>query len=315
MPDISIVIPAHNRADLLTQAILSIGEAAPGLDIQVIVIDDASTQDIRGALAGSDVLLQRLEKNSGSSVARNIGLGLVAGRFVKFLDSDDVLVPGALCAEFELAVATRADIVVAGWLETAMAEDQEESEIARHAPPVFGSIIDDLLAGRAVPTSSALYESTLAKSVAWDAGLAKLNDWDYFIGAALRARKIESLPTPAYRWRQHAGARITSSTSFSGNAREFYLILGKLEAALKAAGAYTQPRRLRMAQYLYKELRGMYRFEKDEGRKILKWIEALDPQFVPRDEEHSDLLRLLYRFFPHEWVLSAYGFLRRWRSV
>lgn len=311
-PDVSIIIPAHDRSDLLVQAIASCAKSGASLNLQIIVVDDASQEDIRSVVLPLGVVFDRLPANSGSSTARNRGLSLATGEFVKYLDSDDVLVEGALQHEYETASRCGADIVVAGWIETRMGGSAgTERVLAVHRPPVFGIIADDLLAGRAVPTSAALYKRSVAASVAWDPALSKLNDWDYFIAAALRAGTIASTDQPSYKWRQHSGRRITSSTSFAANAREFYAILDKLQTALEAANEYTPARRARMAQYLYKELRGMYRFDPAFGQAMLRRLFALDPRFVPRDEEHSRVFRQLYSVLPAAWILSGYGLARR----
>jgi glycosyltransferase involved in cell wall biosynthesis len=309
-PDVSIIIPVHNRGDLLRETVQSCGPGACGLALQIIVIDDASTEDIAALAATWDVDYERLAVNSGSSVARNRGLEKARGAYVKFLDSDDVLVPGALRREWEAAVRTQADIVVAGWQDTRLLADGREEMLARYDPPRFSSIPDDLLSGRAVPTSAALYASRIAATVRWDPRLSKLNDWDYFVNAALRALRIETVDGPAYLWRQHEGARITSSTSFVGNAMEFYAILAKLEASLSARGLLSKARRDRLAQYLYKELRGLYRFGRPERHAVLAKIAALDPRFLPRDEERSPVFRSLARVLPLAWMLAGYGIAR-----
>jgi glycosyltransferase involved in cell wall biosynthesis len=312
---VSIVIPVHNRSDMLADAIASCRASAPALELQVIVIDDASSEDIAAVVAPLHVVYERLPVNSGSSVARNRGLARAAGEYIKYLDSDDVLIEGALQHEYEMARDSGADIVVAGWVETQFDRGGEPERIlGTFKPPSFTCIPDDLLAGRAVPTSAALYTRAVAAAAAWDPLLSKLNDWDYFVSAALRSRAIASSDKPSYKWRQHPGERITSSSTFAGNAREFYAILTKLQGALEAANEFTPARRERMAQYLYKELRGMYRFDPPAGRQILRRLYALDPRFVPRDEERSPVLRQLYSVLPAAWVLSAYGAVRRTRD-
>jgi glycosyltransferase involved in cell wall biosynthesis len=317
MPDVSIVIPVHNRSDLLASALRSCAESAPRLGLQVIVVDDASTEDLAGVLAGFPAECVRLDANSGSSVARNQGLARALGRYVKFLDSDDVLLPGALQREHEAALRTGADIVVSGWCETRIDSQGRELLLASMPPPRFASIPDDLLAGRAAPTSGALYSAAIAGQVSWDPLLAKLNDWDYFIGAALCASHIVSLDGAAYRWRDHAGTRITSSSSLMDNALEFYAILGKLESRLRERGLMTPARCRRLAQYLYKELRGLYRYRRAERHAVLAEIYQLDPDFFPADEERSRLFRWLARVMPLRWLLAGYGIARSeaWRRA
>ena len=310
-PDISVIIPAYNRSKMLLSAIESCRRSAAGLNVQIIVVDDASKENLAAAVEGSGVRFERLPANAGSAVARNRGMELAQSAYIKFLDSDDVLVENALRREHEVAVQSDADIVAAGWIETAMDDTGDETVVSTHAAPRFGSIVDDLLAGRAVPTSSALYHARVAQRVRWDPALSKLNDWDYFLCAAARSEKIVSLDEPAYRWRHHAGERITTSATFLSNAKEFFIILEKFEALLVSTDRFTPARRQRMAQYLYKELRGAYRFEPALGRAILARILALDPTFRPRDEERSRMFRIACGVLPRGWALTAYGYGRR----
>jgi hypothetical protein len=65
-----------------------------------------------------------------------------------------------------------------------------------------------------------------------------------------------------------------------------------------------------LAQYLYKELRGLYRFGRPERHAVLAKIAALDPRFLPRDEERSPVFRSLARVLPLAWMLAGYGIAR-----
>jgi GT2 family glycosyltransferase len=101
-PAFSIVIPTHNRAELLLRAVDSALASAVDEGIEVLVVDDASTDHTIERLQqryGGDARVGwlRLQRNRGPSVARNLGLQHAHGEFVLFLDSDDVLLPQA-CA-------------------------------------------------------------------------------------------------------------------------------------------------------------------------------------------------------------------------
>jgi glycosyltransferase involved in cell wall biosynthesis len=310
-PDISIVIPTYNRAKLVAEAVASCRQSAPGLDLEIIVVDDASPDDILHAVSALDVTYDRLETNGGASAARNRGLALASGQYVKFLDSDDVLLEGALQREYRIALAADADIVVTGWAVTTLDEEGGEIPVHKFPAPLFSCTPDDLLAGKSVPVAAALYRRTLAARIRWDEALPSLDDWDYFVAAALDAKKIVSMAECSFRWRQHAGPRVTTSSSFVSNAASFYKILGKLESALIASAQFTAGRQRRMAQYLYKELRGTYWTNPALGKRILAKIYRLDPGFLPVDEERSSFMRLLFRVAPVGQVLSAYGAAKR----
>ena len=94
----SVIIPTHNRASLVVRAIESALAAGAGEALEVIVVDDGST-DLTSQLLSeryaidTRVRIVRLDINKGPSIARNVGLGLARGEYVLFLDSDDAMTP------------------------------------------------------------------------------------------------------------------------------------------------------------------------------------------------------------------------------
>jgi glycosyltransferase involved in cell wall biosynthesis len=114
-PLLSVVIPTWNRAQLVCEAVDSALSQRPG-EVEVIVVDDASTDDTAGVLArrfGFRVHLLRLPERRGPGAARNVGALMASGEFLSFLDSDDVWLPGKLDAELSvLASFPNADAVV-----------------------------------------------------------------------------------------------------------------------------------------------------------------------------------------------------------
>src|SRR5712691_6880535 len=95
MPKLSVVIPTYNRAALLPAAVESARRA--GSDLEIIVVDDASTDDTREVcrrLAG--VRYIRSSRNAGLAAARNTGILASSAELVAFLDDDDLRLPGSL---------------------------------------------------------------------------------------------------------------------------------------------------------------------------------------------------------------------------
>lgn len=95
-PLVTVLIPVYNRAGPLVEAVQSCIDQT-WRPIEILVIDDGSTDDVPSALRrfGGQVRLIRKD-NGGDASARNLGLATAQGDFVHFLDSDDLLLPRAI---------------------------------------------------------------------------------------------------------------------------------------------------------------------------------------------------------------------------
>lgn len=89
MPQVSVVIPTYNRDKFVVKAIESVLRQRV-TDLDVLVIDDGSTDDTRIALKEYSHKIRYIyQENAGVSAARNAGIRLAKGEWVAFLDSDD----------------------------------------------------------------------------------------------------------------------------------------------------------------------------------------------------------------------------------
>lgn len=89
---ISVVMPVYNRAHLMPHVLGSL-VAQTYRNLEIIVADDCSDDDIEGAVAAFDdprIKLVRRDKNGGAASARNTGLAAASGKLVAFHDSDDI---------------------------------------------------------------------------------------------------------------------------------------------------------------------------------------------------------------------------------
>lgn len=111
---VSIIIPTYNRAELLAQAIQSVVSQTYD-NWELLIIDDGSTEsiaDVVSSFSESRIFYHR-QMNQGVSVARNLGIQLARGKYVAFLDSDDMFEPNYLEEKTELA-KNRPDVGVVG---------------------------------------------------------------------------------------------------------------------------------------------------------------------------------------------------------
>mgnify|MGYP001792971458 CR=1 FL=1 len=104
-PPVSVVIPCYNAARFLAETIDSVLEqTSPAFEL--IVIDDGSTDgtaeiiDRYGRRLGGQLIFES-GPNRGVSAARNRGTELASGRYLQYLDADDLLRPDALQVKFQ----------------------------------------------------------------------------------------------------------------------------------------------------------------------------------------------------------------------
>ncbi|MCH5276616.1 MAG: glycosyltransferase family 2 protein [Desulfovibrionaceae bacterium] len=117
MPDVSIIIPVHNKWELTRACLRSLAEHSRGTECEVIVVDNASSDDSPAAcpalgesLFGARFHYQRFEENRNFGPACNAGAALADSDLLFFLNNDTLLTPGwlpplleALTAESGLA--------------------------------------------------------------------------------------------------------------------------------------------------------------------------------------------------------------------
>ncbi|MBO0755646.1 MAG: glycosyltransferase family 2 protein [Bradyrhizobiaceae bacterium] len=129
-PDISVVLTTYNRRQSLPRAIGSV-LAQEDVDFELIVVDDASTDDTQSYLATlTDPRIKVLatERNIGPSAARNIGIEAARADVVAFLDSDDAYRPGRLKSPLA-ALADPAIVCVVSSSLTATRDKRREARI------------------------------------------------------------------------------------------------------------------------------------------------------------------------------------------
>jgi len=106
MPRVSVIIPTYNRAALLEQAVRSVlAQTHP--DLEVIVVDDGSTDDTAKVVGSFDDLRVRYlhQAHAERSIARNRGMAEAKGAYIALLDDDDLYLPHKLARQVEFLEA------------------------------------------------------------------------------------------------------------------------------------------------------------------------------------------------------------------
>jgi teichuronic acid biosynthesis glycosyltransferase TuaG len=166
MPLVSIITPSWNVERLIGETILSVQAQTLG-DWELLIADDCSTDNTTAVIesyAAKDarVKLIRQPRNGGPALARQAAIEQAQGRFIAFLDSDDLWLPAKLERQVAFARQHRAALSF-----TAFRRINEDGSITGRLIAVPDSLTyDQLLKNTSIATLTALVDRDIAGNIA-----------------------------------------------------------------------------------------------------------------------------------------------------
>lgn len=214
-PQVSVVIPTHNRPELLLRAVRSaLNQTHPPHEI-VVVLDgqDYVTQAALSTVGDRSVRLVVTPSPVGGGEARNLGVRAATGDYIALLDDDDEWLPSKLAKQVELAERSTSGnfVVVTQYLYRA--EGHADEIWPGHLPDSREPLSEFLFSSRGgFQTSTYLCSRTLLLRIPFTKGLKKHQDWDWFLHVAGQPGfqlHIVAEPLSVY----HVPLRVRTSTS------------------------------------------------------------------------------------------------------
>lgn len=204
---VSLIIPTHNRADLVGEAIESaLRQAYPARE--VVVVDDGSTDGTPTVLAGfGDAIRTVRTPNRGCAAARNTGVGLARGAYLAFVDSDDVAPPDKLALQVPVLEAHPEVGFVYGPSVAFGPELQQDVVHQPVRPDADGSVAEGLFLTTQIGFDSVLLRRKAVEGVGgFDETLRHNEDTDLLLRVALEWKAVcLDVPTGRHRW--HPGRK------------------------------------------------------------------------------------------------------------
>jgi GT2 family glycosyltransferase len=183
--DVSVIVPTRNRSALLPTTLRSVLRQRD-VDLEVIVVDDASTDDTPGVVAalGDDRLrMIRHEMPQGVSSARNLGVAEARADWLAFLDDDDLWAPDKLASQLQAARESGRD-----WVYTGAVVINSHDRIVRAQRPLPpDTIVTALLRYDAIPgggSNVVMRRTTWRQTGPFDTRLRSGEDWEMWIRLA-----------------------------------------------------------------------------------------------------------------------------------
>jgi len=211
-PLVSVVIPVYNRAHLIGRAVSS-ALTQTYRNLEIVVVDDASTDDLAVALA--KLANPRLHcvthpRNRGAAAARNTGIAAAKGEFIAFLDSDDVWLPdklthqvaamrgqppevaGQVCGYHCLKIGDRPRVITPDWDPRSFRRSQ-----------LFGCTCGP-------GTTLLCWRDVFTVIGPFDEELRRLEDWDWLLRLSEKGYRL--LASPTVLARVEVGSSVSSGS-------------------------------------------------------------------------------------------------------
>jgi glycosyltransferase involved in cell wall biosynthesis len=201
-PTVSVIIPTFNGVAFISQAISS-ALLTRNVSVEVIVIDDESTDDTWQILEGFGDAIRKVQQSKGGPYkARNLGARLARGKWLAFLDADDDWFPDKLAKQLALADEGTALIYTdrLNFGDCSRVKERQSDSVQLFE----GDVFEPLLLGNFITLSSVLIRRDWFERLG---GFSELHvgvqDWDLWLRCASYGSVVKLLREPLTRYRIH----------------------------------------------------------------------------------------------------------------
>ncbi|MCL1982818.1 MAG: glycosyltransferase family 2 protein [Clostridiales bacterium] len=203
-PIVSVIIPTFNAASYVANAVDS-ALASREVNVEVIVVDDGSTDDTWLLLDDFDKQVRRMRQNHGGPYrARNLAAREAKGEWLAFLDADDEWLPDKLMKQLARADDST-NLIYTDCMN--FGDIDRLTELQSDSVKLFeGDIFEPLLLGNFIPLSSVLIRKSVFEELGgFSVERIGIGDWDFWLRYAASGGLVGLCREPLTRYRCHSG--------------------------------------------------------------------------------------------------------------
>ncbi len=249
-PLVSILIPAYNAADWMTETIHSALNQT-WTNTEIIIVDDGSSDQTLAVARRfeGDRVKVITQANQGAAVARNTALQLAQGEFIQFLDADDLLAPNKIECQVKLLLEAPENCVASG----AWARFYRHPEEATFTPePLWQDrlpinwLICAWSGNWMMHPAAWLVPKAIADMAGpWDPTLSLNDDGEYFCRVVLASQGIKFCAEAKSYYRSGLLGSLSDQKSKAAYASAYRAIERSVEALLRVENERSHPASLR----------------------------------------------------------------------
>ena len=310
-PTVSVVVPCYNAREFVLECLESV-LAQQSTPVETILVDDGSNDGSADAVASAFGAAVRVVRtpNRGPSAARCLGTSLAGGRFIQYLDADDLLAQGKLQVQIAALEETQADVAYGDWQRLIPGRDA-----AFEAGPVVSRRIEGpadmaLFTNFWCPPAAYLFRREIVEKVEWNFGLPVIQDARFVLDCALRGARFVYTPGIAAQYRVHNSGSV-SSRDPEAFFRDCLRNATEVEQWWIEHGGITPERRRALLRSFGYVARASFEKDRPTFDSASAALERLQPGYVPDSPRHFAVLARLAGYRRAEYVALAYRKAKR----
>lgn len=277
---VSVIIPAFNSGQTIAKTIESVlrQDYSP---IEIIVINDGSVDDTEKIVKGFKDVKYFFKENAGVSIARNFGLAHASGKYIQYLDADDLLAEGKLKIQVSALQNNNADVAYGDWIKfTEENSVFKELELVKRIMERRAEI--ELITDFWIPLAALLYSKKIVEKIGpWNLNLPIIQDARYALDAARQGAKFIYTEGVMAYYRAHTSGSLSTKSKISFMTD---CLKNAIEIDLDWRKYYHHDKEKKEAiisvlRFCVNEFSGL---DKKLHKQAIDKILEIDPQFIPK---------------------------------
>lgn len=311
MPLLSVIIPTHKRPRQLPRAIASVTETHAGFDYEILVIpngEDDSWQAVAQQHRHDPHISWHYLAVGNASAARNHGISRAGGKYLRFLDDDDHLLPASAD---QLRLTEREDLDAC----SAPLENTSPDGYRRHAialPPGLDMVAAAIYSARVSLTQGSVFRTSFVQGIPWREDVVLYDDYLWMLDlAASTEAKWTQTSAPVCAYVQHNGHRLSRVRRSGDNSRVLVGALLNLYDRLQEDDRLTPARSAAIAAALLTHAHSAFPASPFFLSTAIRQAIAIDPSVRPLHPMFDAQPRLAKHLLALEWIMLPPRYLTR----
>lgn len=309
---ISVVIPCYNVEDYIDDCLHSIRKQEYK-NLEVIVVNDGSkdrTSQILASWKNSEFLDIKIFdiENSGAGVARNKGIQKSKGKYIQFLDADDLLLPSKIAHQVSLIEKneTKPDFIAACYKSK-----NKKGQTTLFEPDHRGVWYGLLSSNLGITSANFFKKESLEAVGGFDATLASSQEYDLMFRLLKRPSCSVLFDTAMYTIKRDINAEAISSGNQKANILRFVSLRKRMLEYLEHSDSLTDDLYKTWCEVVFNAIKRLHQYDRYESIKLYK--ELIPQSFVPAlSGAISERYQFFYRYFGFRMTQYLYSLKVKW---